>query len=222
MIERRCLLLALPALTLAPHVARAGPSAQERKLANRLELWSSYSRRTRNLMARLSTRRETSLLEEPLQTTGTLVFREPATLVLRDDGRQGSTTLVEDDDIRIFLNGTKRDDPAATRPGSRPAARWLARRLLRLFAPGEGDDLLEDARTNVPKGRGYRLELMPPRGSAARRQVRALSLQLDPVTGAVIKLTIAEAQGDRITMGLSDHRQNLPPEDMAAFFKQLG
>lgn len=223
MISRRHLVvglgvLALPAL---PRSTFAEPSAQERKLANRLELWGNYSKRTKNLMARVSTKRETSLLEEPLLSTGTLVFRAPDLLVLREDGRQGSTTLMEGNTIRIVLNSAGRDDPAAIDAERRPGARWLARRLVKLFAPGDGTELLEDTRPHVPKGRGYRLELLPPRGSATRRQLRSVTAHLDPVAGSVTRIVIAEAQGDRVTMDLSDHRQNLPEEDIEAFLAQL-
>lgn len=229
MIDRRSLLrAALPGLAswsgLAswPRLASAAPaSVTDRKLANRLELWSSYADRTQNLMARLSTRRETSLLEEPLMSTGTLVFRAPRLLVLRDDGLQGSTTLVDGDEIRVFLNTEPHDTPEAIEADTRPAAQWLARRLRLMFAPGDGTALLEDTRTHVPRGRGHRLELMPPRGSATRRQLRSVSLQLDPVVGTITQIVIAEAQGDRVVMGLSDHRQNLPDEDITSFLEPL-
>lgn len=220
MIDRRTLLLSLPALAL-PRLALAEPSPQERKLANRLELWSNYARRTTNLMARLSTRRETSLLEEPLLSTGTLAFRAPDLLVLREDGRQGATTHIEGDALRIVLNARGLADPDAIDATRRPAARWLALRLVRLFAPGDGTALLEDTRPHVPKGRGYRLELLPPRGSATRRRIRSVTAHLDPVAGSVSRIEIAEAQGDLVTMALSDHRQNLPEEDIAAFLEQL-
>lgn len=234
MIDRRTLLLALPALAL-PALLRSlpagsappaeGPSPEERKLANRLELWSGYARRTQNLMARVSTRRETSLLVEPLEATGTLMFRAPQLLVLRDDGRQGSTTVVDGDQIRIVLNRDSgwagRADPSAVMADQRPAAQWLARRLVQMFAPGDGTELVEGSRTHVPKGHGHRLELMPPIGSSTRRQLRSVSMQLDPVVGTITQITIAEAQGDRVILGLSDHRQNLPEEDITAFLRQL-
>ncbi len=221
MIGRRSWLLGLPAAGLLPLVVHAGPSAAQRKLANRIELWGNYARRSRNLMARVSTRRETSLLEEPLLSTGTLVFRAPGLLVLRDDGRGGSTTLIDGDTIRIFLNRETREAPQAIHADARPAARWLAQRLVALFAPGDGTALLADSRTSVPKGRGYRLELLPPRGSAVRRQIRSLTVHLDPVAGSVTQLSIAETQGDRVVIGLSDHRQDLPAEDIDAFLEQL-
>lgn len=221
MIDRRSLLLALPALVVPTRLGHAAPSAQERKLANRLELWQSYAKRTKNLMARLSTKRETSLLEEPLLSTGTLVFVAPQRLVLRDDGRQGSTTLIDGDQVRVFLNGVGKEDPSATVADTRPAAQWLAARLRLMFAPGDGSALLEHTRTHVPKGRGHRLELMPPRGSAARRQIRSVSVQLDAVAGTITQIVVAEAQGDRVVMGLSDHRQNLPEEDVEGFLRQL-
>lgn len=237
MIARRTLLLAVPVLAvpalLRPRVAGSAPagpdpeapdapSPEERKLANRLELWSGYAKRTQSLMCRLSTRRETSLLLEPLETTGTLLFRaSPLLLVLRDDGRQGSTTIVDGEQIRIVLNGVGRADPDAVVADPRPAAQWLARRLVHMFAPGDGTELIEGSRTHVPKGHGHRLELMPPIGSTTRRQLRSVSMQLDPVVGTITQITIAEAQGDRVVLGLSDHRQNLPEEDLEAFLRQL-
>jgi len=221
MIDRRSLLLALPAIALWPSSSAAAPTTTDRRLANRLELWSSYAKKTRTLMTRLSTRRETSLLEEPLLSTGTLVFRAPQLLVLRDDGLQGSTTLIDGDEVRVFLNSEGRGDPSVTVADQRPAAQWVARRLRSMFAPGDGTGLVEDTRTHVPKGRGHRLELMPPRGSAARRQVRSVSMLLDPVVGTITQIAVAEAQGDRVVMGLSDHRQNLPDEDIEGFLAQL-
>lgn len=236
MIARRTLLLALPALAVPalvrPRSAPAapdGPSPAERKLANRLELWSSYAKRTQNLSCRVSTRRETSLLEEPLEATGMLLFRAPRLLVLRDDGRQGSTTIVDGDEIRIVLNQdsgwdsgrASGADSSAVVADHRPAAQWLARRLLHMFAPGDGTALVEGSRTHVPKGHGHRLELMPPIGSTTRRQIRSVSMQLDPVVGAITQIVIAEAQGDRVILGLSDHRQNLPDEDVDALLRQL-
>lgn len=236
MIDRRALLLALPALAglalLRPRRAGSAPAApdpaapdapspEQRKLANRLELWGGYARRTQNLMTRLSTRRETSLLAEPLETTGTLLFRAPGLLVLRDDGRQGSTTIIDGEQIRIVRNGVGRADPEPVVADQRPAAQWLARRLLHMFAPGDGTALVEGSRTHVPKGHGHRLELMPPIGSTTRRQLRSVSMQLDPVVGTITQIVIAEAQGDRVVLGLSDHRQNLPDEDIDAFLRQL-
>lgn len=233
MIDRRALLLSPAALLalalLRPRTAGSAPapgpepeaSPEARKLANRLELWSSYARRTQSLTARLATRRETSLLREPLETTGMLLFRAPSLLVLRDDGRQGSTTLVDGDEIRIVRNGAGRADPDAVVADRRTAAQWLARRLLLMFAPGDGTALVEGSRTHVPKGHGQRLELMPPIGSTTRRQLRSVSMHLDPVVGTVTQIVIAEAQGDRVLLGLSDHRQNLPAEDVDAFLRQL-
>lgn len=223
MIDRRTLLVSLPAFatSLVPRLGAAEPTARDRKLANRLELWSGYARRTTNLMARLSTKRETSLLEEPLLSTGTLVFRAPDLLVIREDGRQGSTTMVDGTSIRLFLNGVGPKDPSTLNAEHRPAAKWLAERMLRAFAPGDGTELVADSRVQVPKGRGYRIELLPPRGSITRRELRSLTLHLDPVTGAVIRIAIAEAQGDRVEMSLSDHRQTLPDEDIDTFLAQL-
>ncbi len=44
---------------------------------------------------------------------------------------------------------------------------------------------------------------------------------LDPVVGTITQIAVAEAQGDRVVMGLTDHRQNLPDEDIDRFLAQL-
>ena len=62
---------------------------------------------------------------------------------------------------------------------------------------------------------------MPPIGSTTRRQLRSVSIHLDPVVGTITQIVIAEAQGDRMVLGLSDHRQNLPDADIDAFVRQL-
>ena len=72
---------------------QAAPSREEQRQQNRIELWHNYAAKTENLVARLTTTRETSLLDEPLTVTGSLLFVGPGTLVLRDDGLSGSTTV---------------------------------------------------------------------------------------------------------------------------------
>jgi hypothetical protein len=83
-----------------------------------------------------------------------------------------------------------------------------------LFIPGEPDALLADARVNVPKGKGYRIELLPPRGSPARQVIRSITIHLDPVAGAVTQVLLAEAQGDRLLLQITDHRQNVDDADV--------
>ncbi len=217
MIDRRRMLLGITAAavtgwsTIRPSRA---DELEDKRLANRLELWSNYAKRTKNLVVRLTTTRETSLLREPLIVTGTLVFEQPGTLVLRDDGLAGSTTFFDAQGMRIRPN---RPDAAPTIIDRNrvPAAGWLGDRLRGTFAPGEGTELVADSRAEVPRG-GQRLELLPLRDSAARRLVRSMTLHFDVVSGAVIEILIAEAQGDRVRMQLADHRQNVPDEDIRA------
>lgn len=199
----------------------AGPPVQQRRLSNRLELWHEYANRTETLLVRVATRRETSLLSEPLTTTGSLLFIAPSTIVIRDDSASGSTTLIDTTGTRVLPNRADIAERHATRTGDRPAADWLATRLLRTFAPVSAEALTEGCRAQVPKGRGYRLDLLPPTGSAIRRVVRSYSLTLDPAAGAVTRIAIAEAQGDRITLGLSDHRQNIAAQDLASITTPL-
>ncbi len=225
MISRRTMVLGGigafgSALGLASVWAAPG-SVAERRLGNRLELWHEYAGRTHNLLARVATKRETSLLAEPIVETGSLLFVSPGTLVLRDDSANGSTTIIEESGTRVLPNRKDLTPGPETPRGSRPAADWLANRLVRLFAPGPAQQLIDNCRTVVPKGRGYKLDLLPPRGSAIRRVVRSVSITMDPAAGAITRIEIAEAQGDRVTLGLSDHRQNLAVRDLTSVTEPL-
>lgn len=222
MIHRRSTLFGLVGLlgglAASPRLVRAD-ELDEKRLSNRLELWANFAKRTRNLVVRLTTTRETSLLREPLVVTGTLLFEVPGTLVLRDDGLGGSTTIIDAAGLQIVPN--RPDAPGTTIDRARaPAAAWLGDRLRAAFAPGEGLALVADSRTEVPRGR-QRLDLSPPRDSTSRKFVRSLSLHLDPVTGAVIEILIAEAQGDRLRIQLADHRQNVPEPDIRALMAEV-
>ncbi|MBX7080753.1 MAG: outer membrane lipoprotein carrier protein LolA [Nannocystaceae bacterium] len=224
MIARRVVVfggLGVAALALGDRVVSADELADKR-LQNRLELWANYAKRTRNLVARVTTTRETSLLREPLISTGQLVFRAPATFVLRDDGLAGATTIVDGDELAIVPNGATVGAAARgviTR-GEAPAAAWLADHLRAAFAPGDGAELVADCRTDVPRS-GYRLDLLPPRNSSIRRAIRSVTLHLDPVAGAVTEIVVAEAQGDRVRMQIADHRQNLPDEELDAILAEV-
>jgi hypothetical protein len=216
LLRRRWLSLAGAAIAVAaaPRVAMAA-EPRARRLQNRLELWANYARRSsKNLLARITTTRETSLLDEPLVATGTLAFLAPATLVLRDDGLTGSTTLIDDGDLLVQPNQPDMPRGPEIDPREHEAAAWLADRLIRCFAPSEDDEaLIEGARVDVPKGRGYRLELRPVRGSVVRQLLRSMTIHFDPVGGAVTEILIAEAQGDRLRIQVTDHRQNVEDED---------
>lgn len=215
-LSRRGILTGATAL-LWTRPALAAPNPK--LLQNRLELWANYAKRTQNVIARLVTTRETSLLDEPLVTTGSLAFAAPSSLVLRDDGRAGSSTLVEGDDVWVLPNQTDLAGPPPVDPAQRAAQAWLADRLVRLFAPpkGEGSEraIIDGARVDVPR-KSFRLELMPQRGSVVRKTFRSITVYLDPVVGAVTQVIIAQTQGDRLRLQLTDHRQNVDPADVDA------
>jgi hypothetical protein len=218
-MRRRAWLWSSAASLLVPAIARAD-EAEDKRLQNRLELWANYAKRTRNLVVRITTTRETSLLLEPMVVTGQLIFRAPATLLLRDDGLSGSTTVVDDGTIAIIANQARPGGASPIIRDEAPAAVWLADRLLHSFAPGEGTELVADCRTEVPK-RGYRLDLLPPRSSEIRKLVRSYTLHLDAVAGAVTEILIAEAQGDRVRIQLADHRQNVPDQDITRVLDEV-
>jgi len=216
-MSRRSLLAGGLASLTVPSVAHA---ADQRLLQNRLELWGNYARRTKNMMARLVTTRETSLLDEPLVTQGALVFDAPTTLLMRDDGLAGSSTLIEGERVIVRPNQTTLAKPPEVEPAQREAQQWLAGLLLRLFAPppqeeGGERSLIEGLRVDVPR-RSFRLELMPARGSIVRKTFRSVTVHLDPVVGTVTQILLMQTQGDRLRLQLSDHRQNVDAADVHA------
>ncbi len=206
------------ASTLALARTASAEEAEDKRLQNRLELWANYAQRTKNLLARLTSTRETSLLQAPLVVTGQLLFRAPSQLVFRDDGLSGSTTVFDAGTMTILPNQSHGRAVSALPRDRLPAAAWLSDRLIALFAPGDGAAIVADSRVEVPRGGarsgGYRLEVLPPRNSQIRKVLRSLSVHLDAVAGAVTELLIAEAQGDRLRLQLADHRQNVPDEDV--------
>ncbi len=216
---RRALLGAGLGLLALPLLGRAAPPTasdlEQRRLAARLELWASFARKSSNLLARYTSTRTSPLLREPLIGGGSLAFVAPDLLVLRDDSATGSTTRIDGAKLAIEPN-----DPSLPRrelpPRSEsPALRWLADHLVASFAPGDGSALTADARVEIPRGRTPRLTLLPPRDSAARAVIRSLTLTLDQVGGAVVKLEIAESDGSTFVLGIADHRQGVEPELLA-------
>jgi hypothetical protein len=205
---------------LASATDARGEDAQDKRLQNRLELWANYANRTKNLLVRSTSTRETSLLQAPLVVTGQLIFQAPSLLVLRDDGLSGSTTVFDAGTMTILANQSHGRATTALSRDRLPAAAWLADRLVALFAPGDGAAVIADSRVEVPKG-GYRLEVLPPRNSQVRKVLRSLSVHLDAVAGAITELVIAEAQGDRLRLQLADHRQNVPDEDITRILTEV-
>lgn len=201
-------------------IGRAAPASEptqsldpaQRRLANRLELWSNYARKTQNLVARYTSTRKSPLLVAELVESGMLAFVAPALLVLRDDGVTGSTTRIEPSKIAITPNDPSLPDRRLPSRSEAPALGWLADHLVAGFAPGDGSALTTDARTEVPSGKTPRLNLMPPRDSIARTLIRSMTLTLDQVGGAVVRVEIAESDGSSFVLQISDHRQNVEQE----------
>ncbi|MFV8751852.1 hypothetical protein ACNOYE_15005 [Nannocystaceae bacterium ST9] len=201
----------------APPVAEPEQTPEQRRLANRLELWTAYAKRTDNLVARYTSERISSLLQQPLVNSGQLAFVAPGTLVLRDDGATGSITRIGPGVLEVRPN-----DPSLPQRRlldeqgkATPALQWLADRLLACFAPGDGSQLIADARTEVPRGALPRLIILPRRGSAARMVLRSVTLTLDPVGGAIQRIVIAEADGGEFRLALVEPQQNVEPEALA-------
>lgn len=231
---RRAVLIAgaagLGTLGLGLGILEAAPPVDRdaRRLANRLELWGTFARKSsQNLLARYTSTRTSPLLAEDLVGSGALAFVAPGTLVLRDDSATGSTTRIEPGAAARVAGGSGGrevaivpNDPSLPRralppPDRAPALRWLADHLVACFAPGDGAALTADARVEVPRGRDPRLSLMPPRDSPARATIRSVTLTLDQVGGAVLRVEIAESDGGSFVLAIADHRQNVGADLLA-------
>jgi hypothetical protein len=227
-MSRRALLISSAsglALLGAALVSRAAPPASpvsrdQRRLDNRLELWGAFARKSQNLVARYTSTRSSPLLLDDLVGSGSLAFVTPATLVLRDDNVTGSTTRIEPDGLAIIPNDPSLPRRAMPRRTDAPALRWLADHLVASFAPGDGATLIADARVEVPPGSTPRLSLLPPRDSVARTLIRSVTLTFDQVGGAVIRIEIAESDGSKYVLQISDHRQNVEAELLARVLGQ--
>lgn len=204
-------------LASASLVGLAAPpeTREQRRIDARLELWASFARKSSNLLTRYTSSRSSPLLHEPLVGSGALALVAPATLVLRDDSATGSTTRIEPGRATIEPNDPSLPRRAMPQRSESPALRWLADHLLASFAPGDGSTLTADARVEAPSGHTPRLVLLPPRDSAARAVIRSVTLTLDQVSGAVVRLEIAESDGGTFVLGFSDHRQAVEPELLA-------
>ena len=218
-LSRRAVMLSSCGLALlgGSLVGFAAPpeSREQRRLAARLELWASFARKSSNLLARYTSSRSSPLLHEPLVGGGALAFVAPATLVLRDDSATGSTTRMEPGRATIEPNDPSLPRRSLPKRSESPALRWLADHLVASFAPGDGSALTADARVEAPSGQTPRVVLLPPRDSAARAVIRSVTLTLDQVSGAVVRLEIAESDGSSYVLGLSDHRQAVEAELLA-------
>lgn len=221
-----------PALA-APQTPGGKPAPKltrtQRKLRNRLELWSTFAARTRNLRARYTLTRATSLLRDPLVVSGTLAFVSPDTLVLHDDAKTGCVTRIVGSRVTIEPNdpalpGRDGGELDAGRDRGRALA-WYRARLLGLFTPpsktpdddrsGDGDlpfpipAFARRCQLEIPKGGGMQLLLQAPAGDPVGRVIRSFRVRLDPTTGAVFVVESVETRGDRVVLELSDHRQNV-------------
>ncbi len=216
---KRRTVVRLAALTLlcASRTVRAAPTRAERRLNNRLELWHQFAERNSNLRARYQLTRHTSILQHPLVATGTLVFVAPDRLVFFDDSDAGAKTQISGGKLSLTPRNTAL---APGHPEVGAAGIWLAARLVTLFAPGTPQGLIVDADVSIPRGAGMRLALNPPKDSPVRRDLRSMQIRFDPVTGAVVYIEVEEARGDRLIIGLSDHRQNVDPSTLADFLTE--
>lgn len=224
-LQRRTLLVGLAGLGGTIVLPRSG-LARERVIGRRLELWRSYAATTQNLVATLTTTRDSSLYADGKSRSipGTLVFVAPDRLLLHDDDPDGSTTLIDGPRASILANGEGAQSLPELRPN--PALRWLGRLLVGAFAPPPSDPEAPtafeiDARLSRPRGAGIRLTVAPPQGSPVRRVIRTVTFSLAPTSGAIERVEIIESAGDRLLLELSGLHKNLEAGPLAEALRSI-
>jgi len=225
MFGRRVLMVGLASLggmALLPRPALA----RERVIGRRLELWRSYAATTQNLVASLTTTRDSSLYADgkSRRIPGTLVFVAPDRLLLHDEDPEGSTTLIDGPRASILANGEGAQSVPELRPN--PALRWLGSLLVGAFAPPPADPEAPtafelDARLSRPRGAGIRLTVAPPQGSPVRRVIRTVTISLAPTSGAIDRIELIESAGDRLLLELSGLQKNLEAGPLAEVLRAI-
>ncbi len=203
------------ALAVGSIPLHAEPPPEDPRLTRRIELWEAFSRKThQNMIARTLTTRRSALLDQALVTTGSLALKVPDLLVLTDDDVSGSQTRFEDDRVYLALRRTPAGERRPIDPKTAPALLWTRDRMLALLSPGPRDRLHADCDLRAAKGKSLVLEMRPYAVSPLRRFIRLITASLDATTGAVIQIELHEAQGDVVTLGISDHRQDVDEESL--------
>lgn len=194
----------LVSLMLLPAAAAQDDSAQAalRKLAERFK-------EARTLSARVVQSRRTELLDKPLVSSGMMYYRrDPARLVFR---------LTEPRRAEIHMDRTSYQ---VYRPDERRVERTdfenddVTGKILMVFEP-KPDQLGKTFAIRPGGSKEGRIEvILEPSDEKVRRRLKRVSLSLAEADGALHRLSYFDAEGDEVTLDLSDVAINpdLAPE----------
>lgn len=214
----------LAPLALLPLVFVAAPSGQEAKddaakvlAAQVREALAPVAKEMKDVefvRARFTQAQTLVLLEDPIETEGTLLLRtDPATLVMEIEGER--PTRIRSDATTHTVHSV----------AERRAERWVFERnviaasmlaclgadeeaLSKAFVPASVTELKADPKTKRPRQVAIALR---PKGEQVRRVIEELTITIDPKTRRVVRVAYETPDGDRTSIALSE--VELDPED---------
>lgn len=186
------LLLAAASASGQESPADAAAKAALRKLAERFK-------EARTLSARVTQSRRSDLLDKPMVSSGTMAYRrDPARLVFR---------LTEPRKAEIHMDRTSYQ---VYRPDEKRLERTdfendeVTGKILMVFEP-KPDDLGRTFAIRGGESKDGVIEVrLEPSDEKVRKRLRRVSLSIAEADGALKRLSYFDAEGDEVTLDLSD------------------
>jgi outer membrane lipoprotein-sorting protein len=186
------LLVALAAAAGQEAPADAAAKAALRKLAARF-------REARTLSAHVTQHRRTELLEKPLVSSGMMYYRrDPSRLVFRLTEPRKAEIHMDRTSYQVYRPDEKRLERTEFENDE------VTGKILMVFEP-KPDDLGKTFSIRGGESKEGHIEvLLEPADEKVRRRLRRVSLTIAEADGALRRLSYFDAEGDEVTLDLSD------------------
>jgi len=169
-------------------------------------------RKIQTLTATFSQKKETTLLKDPLVSSGVMKFKRPNLIHFTYLKPKPMEVALDGKSIWIYPPGTTQAEKYSLAPGKRmtqaieplisifqTSLAQLAGRYAIAYEGLEADSLQR-----------FRLQ---PREEKVRKFLSAVDLWIDKTSGAILKFRMIEANGDRLSLDFSNLQFNLPLTD---------
>jgi len=194
-------------LAVAGFLAQAAPGDEAARAA--LGRLSERFRDLRTLSCSVVQERRTALLDKPIASSGTMIYRrDPARLVFRMSEPRSTEIHLDPRTYQVHRPDEKRLERIEFGDDG------LTGRLLMVFRPGEGE-LGKAFSVRAGESKGGDLEVrLEPTDEKAREKLRRLVLTVRESDGALRRILYEDAEGDEVRFDLSDVKLNpdLPAE----------